>query len=226
MEDESKKTVEKETTVEPASTPELNKATEEVKTETVDEPVIIDYKAELEKERNRLKQAEFTIRKLKAKPIVEPVVEPLEEPTMTIDEDELAKKAEEIVNRRLEEFSVDVFEDELNQSSSDANERELIRLKYQTAITKTGFTRQAIRNDLANAKLLANAPRYLKTNKELAETLKSKASQSGNGAVSNQRPSVEQPNNLQKHFTPQDWAFMKSRGWTDEQIKKAIPPQR
>jgi hypothetical protein len=222
MEEEIKK-VEEETTAEPTPAQETNEATPEVeaeaKTEEVAEP---DYKALLEAERKRVKQAEYTLKKLNMER-KNADVEQLDEGAI---EEIINQKVEEKLNARLSDFSTDIFEDELMKSSTDADERELIRLKYDNVINKSGFTRQAIRDDVANAKLLANAPKYLKASKELAETLKAKAAITNLGSSSNQQSAVGEPDNLRKHFTETDWVFMKKRGWSDEQIKKAIPPKR
>ncbi len=225
---ETDDTVEEITTVQPAPVVKPKEATPEVKTEVVEESEI-DYKAELEKEQKRLSQAEFTIQRLKAKkPIVAPEVveEPIVEPVDTDLEERVAQRAEEIVNTRLQQFSADVFEDELNAITTDVNERELIKLKYQNVINRTGFTRQAIRFDLTQAQLLANAPKYQKQTREMVETLRAKKAITVTGAGSNQDPANgQQPDDLRKHFTERDWAFMKANKWSDEMIKKAMTPR-
>ena len=214
---EAFKEEEEKTPEQPAQVVEPKEATPEVKTEVVEEPTI-DYKAELEKERNRVKQAEFTIQRLKAK---KPVVEEVEEPVEP-EADDIDTRINAAVDIRLAQFSEDFIEDGVNALTKDPDERELIKLKYQNSINKSGFTRQAIEYDLKQAQLLANAPKYQMRNREMAETLRSKQAITTAGAGSNQDPANgQQPDDLRKKFTARDWEYMKANKWSDEKIRKA-----
>ena len=178
----------------------------------------IDYKAELEKTKERLKKAEFTLYKKNKE-------EKEEEENSDTGEDEIRRIANEEAERKFQsmitENSVDVVDELLDSLTSNAEERELIKLRYEKSIVKTGFTRVAIKNDLLDARDLVNAPRYRKTTAEIAETLKAKQSMSGAGLGTNLgRPSASE--DLSKQFTAVEWAFMQRRGFTEEQIKKAI----
>lgn len=82
------------------------------------------------------------------------------------------EKAREQIRAEVVEGEV---EDILSEISSDEDERKLIRHIYDNSLVKGGYTRAAIRDDLANAKLLANRDAIVRSNKELAEALKSKA---------------------------------------------------
>jgi len=210
MENEDKKV--EETTTEPVIQPTETK--EAVKTE---EPQL-DYKALYAETNERLSKAEFKLKKLniESKQPVEEVIE--EEPQEDLDAIVSRK-----VSEQLSTLSEDVIEDELNACTNDPDERKLIKLNYDKAIVKSGLNRAAIRHDIQQAKLLANAPRYLKNAKELSETAKSKAGLSNAGGGSNQSPSTQAPDDLKRHFSARDWEFMKGRNWTDEQIRKAIP---
>ena len=177
------------------------------------EPEPIDYKALYEKEKAELEQAKFTLTK---KNIDDKNKQP-ELPDVT----EIVRQE---VQKGLSSLQGDILDDELLAITNNPDERDLIRLKYESAINKTGFTRAAIRNDLLNAKLLANAPKYQTMSKEMAETIRSKKGITPGGSSSNQDPAGGvQVDDLKKHFNQTDWEFMKRAGWPDEKIKRAIP---
>ena len=211
MENEEKKV--EEITTEPVIQP-----TETKETVQTGEPEL-DYKALYAETNERLSKAEFKLKRLNIERKEQPVVEEtIEEPAEDIDAIVSRK-----VSEQLSTLSEDVIEDELNAVTNDPDERKLIKLNYDKAIIKSGLNRAAIRHDIQQAKLLANAPRYLKNAKELSETAKSKAGLSNAGGGSNQSPSTQAPDDLKRHFSARDWEFMKGRNWTDEQIRKAIP---
>jgi len=179
----------------------------------------IDYKALYEKEKEELDQAKYTLTKKNIESKNKQPAPPIELP-------DVAEIVRQEVQKGLSSLQGDILEDELLTITNDPDERNLIRLKYESAINKTGFTRAAIRNDLLNAKLLANAPKYQTINKEMAEALKSKKGITPGGSGSNQDPANGvKVDDLQKHFKAADWTFMKNAGWSDEKIKRAIPKQ-
>lgn len=179
----------------------------------------IDYKALYEKEKEELDQAKYTLTKKNIESKNKQPAPPIELP-------DVAEIVRQEVQKGLSSLQGDILEDELLTITNDPDERNLIRLKYESAINKTGFTHAAIRNDLLNAKLLANAPKYQTINKEMAEALKSKKGITPGGSGSNQDPANGvKVDDLQKHFKAADWTFMKNAGWSDEKIKRAIPKQ-
>lgn len=169
MEKDEKKPAVDATTTTPASAGESNKE--------------IDYKAEAESLRTQLKKAEHTIveEKEKNKP-ASPVEVDIDHITETVK-----KSLEEGFDKKLEsarlEFAKDVLEAELERSSSNADERELIKLHYENSIRKTGFDRSSILRDIANAKALANSKKLENTLKEVrAATLSDKTKATGSSS--------------------------------------------
>lgn len=184
---------------------------EETVTETVDNQEI-DYKAELEKTKERLRKAEYKLTK-----------QNMESKDM-LPEEEIARIVDEQLSERLsqvrERDTAEDVDDELGAVTTNPEERELIRFLYQNRIVKTGFSRTAIREDIQTCKLLANAKKYQHENQELALALKTKSSLGNTSVGSNlDKPSPSEDYN--KYFAPQDLTFMKLRGWDEGRIKKA-----
>lgn len=194
----------------------------EVVTTEVEQPKApeLDYQKLYEADHKRLEQAEYALYKKKK---AEKTARRIEEgETGVIDADAVKQQVEEhflaMAIAREEKMSEDVIEEELNNLSSNPDERKLIRLKYDNQINKTGFSRLAIRQDLDDAKFLANKSRYQKEKTELMQSAISKATITNSGGGTNlDRPT--QTEDLSKQFTKQDWEFMQRRHFTPEQIK-------
>ena len=137
----------------------------------------IDFKAMLEEEKAKLQRAEEKIVKLKK-------LGKKDVPSTNEDEDEEVpeekvsrlvadqiEKVKDEVRREIVESEVD---DLISELSSNSDERQLIRHIYENRLQKSGYSRSQIREDLENAKVLANKTAILKSNKELSEALKSK----------------------------------------------------
>jgi len=158
------------------------------KTEEPSEPTI-DYKSKLEEAQARLKRAEDKIVKLKKQPSSEEDTK--EEP----DEDRVAQLVKQQVDSLRDQVRGEIVESEvedlLTEISGNADERALIKHIYEHNLQKAGFTRAAIRENLLNAKVLANRDALIKSNKELSEALVSKATTATTRSVSSSsRPSV------------------------------------
>jgi hypothetical protein len=176
------------TTTQPASTEETNnKGVETTPAETTaPEPAPaqetndqIDYKAELEAEKERRRQAEHVIvetkRELKkAQTSTASDVTLVPEGTAADIETRINQQVDERLAKVTADLTADTFEEELEAASSDPDERALIQFHYQNTLKQSGASRKAIRADLQAAKVLANQKRVLKENSELKESLKAK----------------------------------------------------
>lgn len=181
----------------------------------------VDYRAEAETLRKKLDQAEFTLRKRNIERRQERALDPVPEmPEVKATISEMVQEG--LTNIRQSEAN-ELIEEMIVTSAENDDEAELIRLHYENSIVKTGFTKSAIREDVQKAKLLANAARYLREKKEIAQSLKAKSSIGrGTATGSNQdRPTPSE--DLSKHFNAKDWSYMQKRGFTPEMIRKAIP---
>lgn len=185
------------------------------------EPVL-DYAALYEEEKKKLEKAEYTLyRKNKEERLKKLQVEE----TGIVDPEEVKKivsdEVEALVAAQRQKDSEDLIVEELNNLTSDPDEQRLIRLKYENALNKTGFSRLAIRQDLSDAQFLANKSKYLKEKSELKQTVIAKKAVINSGVGTNlEKPSA--PDDLEKHFSSYDWQWMKKRKWTDAQIKQAL----
>ena len=69
------------------------------------------------------------------------------------------------------DLAADTIESALEDLSANVDERALIKHHYDNSLQKTGFSRQAIMQDLLNAKLLANQKSLSKERAELSAAL-------------------------------------------------------
>ena len=178
---ESKPKVE-ETTDQPAPAeekkPEESKLEEDESKTPKDSAEEVDYKALLEKEQAKLTRAEDKIVKLKKQSKTEEP-EPREEEDVEDAKDRLEELVKQQVSQIKDQVRGEIVESEVDdllaEISSNVDERELIKHIYTNRLQRSGFARSSIREDLVNAKLLANKDVLLKSNKELSAALKSKA---------------------------------------------------
>jgi len=168
----------------------------EDESKTTTEPSV-DYKAQLEVERARLKKAEDKIVKLKREKKEEPVEPPQEE--QGVDDSDLETMIQEKVAQLEDKMRSEIVSGEvdtvLKEVSSNPDEQELIRLIYENKLQKTGYSRVAIMDDLVNAKIIANREAVLRQNQELRESLKSKLtlSSSPNSSSATRRTNAPEP---------------------------------
>ncbi len=153
----------------------------------------VDYKAELEKVSANLEKAEHKIVELKTKK-----EEPKDEFAFvdeTVDSEEdidskIANKVQEaLVASRAEmvkELMGDVINEELSNLSSNEDEKKLIKLHYENSIKQSGLSREAIKEDLNKAYLIANQSKFLKERKEMVEAIKAKNSIQNSSVGNNQ----------------------------------------
>lgn len=145
-----------------------------------EETTTVDYKAELEKAQVALKDKDNQLSKAEHK-IVELKKESKEMPA--VDVDEIVEKIRGEASKDLEKFKVEMVADSIDATistlSSNADEQALIKFHYENSVQKTGFTKNAIKDDISNAYLIANKPRIEKNFQELKTASLSKKTVSG-----------------------------------------------
>lgn len=139
----------------------------------------VDYKSMLEAEKAKLQKAEEKIVKLKKSQKQVPKEEE-EEVEEEVEEDRVAQIVKEQIVKIKDQVRSEIVQSEveelLGEISSNPDEQALIKHIYENRLQRSGFTRSSIREDLINAKVLANRDTLLKSNKELSEALRSKSS--------------------------------------------------
>lgn len=173
-----------------------------------------------EDKEKELAQAQHTIVDLKKKTKEEPKPVTQEVDIEAIEEKALSKAQEEIEKFKVEQ-SKDTFEDILATFKGTPEEKEKIKTVYNTSIVKTGFNREAIRQDLENAFLIANKPKFETTIKELQATAISKGTQAGASTTSQEIDRKDEPN-----LSDAEKAWVKTtaqkRGLKEEDVIKAL----
>lgn len=178
------------TTIQPAPVDETKEGVEiDVDNDSqapVDE---VDYKAELEKVQANLEKAEHKIVELKTKKEEPDEFSFVDEPVEDIDS-KIAIKVKEALDATRAEMAKDlmgdVVENELSNLTSNEDEKRLIKLHYENSIKQSGLSREAIKEDLRKAYLIANQSKFLKENKEMKEALKAKNSIQNSSIGTNQ----------------------------------------
>lgn len=212
---ESKTKVE-ETTDQPAPTddkkPEESKLGEDEskQTDSTDE---VDYKALLEQEQAKLSRAEEKIVKLKKDKKSKPEeLDRAEEETEDV-KDRLEELVKQQVSQIKDQVRGEIVESEvddlLSEISSNVDEQQLIKHIYSNRLQRSGFTRSSIREDLINAKLLANKDVLLKSNKELSVALKSKSTTQSTPNFGSGTRETEKP---KPNLSAEELAFLKRYG--------------
>ena len=163
-------------------------------TAVVEEKTEVDYEAELarlEKERdeaiNGKKKAEDKIVQLKRDGKNKVETEGFEEDAP--DESDVNEIVEKKISEEREKLRRELAQDSLEaefEKISDPKERQLVQFHYENTIRTTGISRQAIRNDVERARILANAAKVKKTISEVAESAKAKATTRSVSAGNNQ----------------------------------------
>ena len=136
----------------------------------------VDYKAEFEKAKKELGQAQHTIIKLKKD-------KDESGGTVEVDSVEIEKIAEAKATETIEKFKIeqsgDAIESVLDSLTDNPDERALAKFHYENTIKRTGYSKTAIQNDLQSALLIANRPRLQKTIDEMKQSMISKKTQAG-----------------------------------------------
>ena len=100
------------------------------------------------------------------------------------NEDEVSELKAELDSFK-KDLTANAFEDTMLSMSENADERELIKHHYDNSLKKTGYTKEAIANDLQTARLLANRKKIERENKELRTAIINKTGVTNNGVGSN-----------------------------------------
>lgn len=165
-------------------TPETPASGEEKKPDVKEDEV--DYKAEAEKLKKQLGQAEHTIVKLKT----DKKKDDEEVPPVSIDPDafkeEVLGEAKKEIEKFKADFAKDSVEEVLGSLTSNPDERELIRLNYENRIQRTGYDRQSILSDMKAAQILANGPKFEKRINEMKEKVLSDKAKNITGDTTSQ----------------------------------------
>ncbi len=171
--------------------------------------VVIDYKAELEKE----KQEKENYKKgmLDAK-------EMLKGRGIISDPEELARiidaRVDEKVSTLTSNLSKSTIESTLESLASSESEKELIKFHYENSIVKSGIDPQSVRNDLENAKLLANKKAIFKESSEMKIALTHKQGIKSAPIGSSSEPDISVETVLSKEQINE----LKKKGWSDSKI--------
>ncbi len=173
---------------------------------------VVDYKAELEKvttERDNYKQGMLDAKDiLKGKGIV-------------TDPEEIGKLIDEKVNEKISLFTANIskstVESTLESLAGSEDEKKLIQFHYDNSIVKSGLDPVSVRNDLENAKLLANKKAFFKESSELKIALNNKVGITQLGVGANQ----ESPSVVDTVLSKEQIDYLrKVRGFNDDQIEK------
>lgn len=162
------------------NTSEQALAEDDVESEVDDED--IDYKAELEKVKSDSENYKEGM-----------LTKKIENKDLKQENEELKQRLEEVENSDVR----DVVKEELNHtklsemlsSISNEDERELVQYHYENSIKKSG----QIDNDFHRARVLANAKKIERDNKELRQAMISKSTQSNASIGNNQSKPKDTP---------------------------------
>lgn len=196
------------------------KDTLETTNESTDE---VDYKAELEKAQNLLKQKDSIISHK------EDVIKAEKEKNKTqVDDDdedvsdkfaELTKKQQE----ELETFKYSVLEDKIDEEISkyagSEDEAKLIEFHLKNSV-KFGYNAKEVKGAVKSAWLLANERKILNTNSELANSLKARASLNTSASSSGQAMKTDtEPQYSGKEKEIIDYFSKKGKAITDSAVR-------
>lgn len=179
-------------------------------------------KAEQEATKKRLGQAEHVIETLKREKAEKPSENPASAPSapaaQAVNEDEIVQK----VHLRLAEtIASESLDESLSSLSEDPEEREEILKEYKASIVKSGFTKSAIRADLAKAAALVRSQQNAKSAAEAAAAAKSAATTPSAGGGSAPTGRKAEDASWKKHLSKADLEYMTRNGWGEEKMKKA-----
>ena len=220
-----------ETTVEETTNPDapqddVNTGNSELgadESKTTEEPKV-DYAAMLEAERAKRQEAEDARKKAEEK-IVKLKREKKADTSNKEESKAETPDLEALLDSRLSklreelktESKKDKIESIIQRVSQDPNEQELLRMTYEEKVQKSGFTDEAIMDDVLMAKMWVNRSTILKENRELAEALKAKSTLSG-GAMTGSKPMTRDP---EPELSEKDRALLERFG-AMERYKKSL----
>jgi septum formation inhibitor MinC len=201
---------------------EVEKTTDSPASENKGNEVVVekvDYKAELEKTKEQLKKAEFTIEKIKKGSESNTKKDNDTDIDRDIDaeiEERANKIAEATSNKVRQEMVQDTIDEEISKISESPEHAELIKLYYDKRIVKSGFSKQAVLDDINSAAILVNKPKAEAILKELKQKAVSNATKNGGGAISGHAENVE----AKIELSAADRRIMERFGLKEEDINK------
>jgi len=114
----------------------------------------------------------------------------------------------------------DIIADNINQISTDQNEAELVKYHYENTIVRSGTSKEAIKQDIARAKLLANEGKIKREFEEIRRAFESEQTKERSSDWGSQRTSPGQEislNSAEKEIVER---FAKRKGVTFEEAKQ------
>lgn len=191
----------------------------------------LDYKAELEKTKKELDQAQFTIVGLKKKKKDESTEIPVidvnagDEDEDDVEDDRInqivSKKVQESTEKFKSELLEDVIGEEISKITVDPAKQELIRLNYDKRIVKTGYKRSNIQDDIQAALAITDRKRLEKQVSEMKQTVSSNQAKNTSGSAAGQ-PTESALVNISD--TEKAWVknTAKSMGISEEVVMKKL----
>ncbi len=190
-------------------------ATLEIKTETDAPDFDKEFEAEVEKFEKAEKNREgFQKRKEKEQQIDQV---DLDVAKMQEDEAKVNELVAKAISRQLPKIQASLAEDTVQGnaeqlSNGDAALKKLILFHFENSVAANG----TIRERMENALLIAQKPRILKTQKEMAVALKNRQGLQSSGlGVSTEGQEVKD-----NFFTPEQLTDLKKRGYDDKKIER------
>lgn len=188
------------------------------------EPAPIDYKAEAEALKTQLAEKEVALAKAEGT-IVDDKRKKKEGGSVyqEMDEQELDKRIEQrasaIVHQTLAETTSEIV-DELLEAIADPSERELTKLHLENSVQRTGYTRKAIRQDIENARAIANKKRVVAENVELKDAIIARNTAGKGTGGNNQDPLPVPGADTASKLNPAEEALLARRGLTAKDVKQ------
>ena len=178
----------------------------------------VDYKSEFERVSKQLGQAEHKLDKQRQE-----LKKTREKTSSDIDVDSIREQVLAESKKEIEKFkedlSKDTYESTLASITSNEDERKLIDFYYKNRITKTGFSRQDILQDLSDARILANKKRLEKTMGEMKQSMISKNTKNSQGSATSDNQS-EMKDEIK--LSPEQARIAKIYGLTPEEVINGI----
>lgn len=182
----------------------------------------VDYKAEAEALKVKLDEAEAAKARAEAT-IVENKQRMKDNPSVYKELDEaefnarVATEATKVVDQRLADSTADMV-DEVLESIQNEDERKLTKLHLEHTIQRTGFTRKAIKQDIENARAIANKAHSTVQTEEMRAALAAAQGTGGGGGGTNHDPLNPAPTPEGPKLTPREEELLARHGKTAKDV--------
>lgn len=188
----------------------------------------VDYKAELERVQNelkekteRLKKAEFTLYKKNKAERTERQHEDDSDDTNESAEDvdeRIAKILAQAKQEHLMTLAQDNLESELSNYSDDPDRQALIKYHYENTINRRGYARTDIKKDLEIAAFLADKPKFEARMSEVNKAIEAEKSKKKGGVAAG----VKTEDATQLNLSEADKALLRRHGLTEKDVLNNI----